>query len=47
MDPATLPAIDALLAATALVQGLTLATRNVKDVARTGVPTVNPFTHGR
>lgn len=39
----SLPAIDGLLAATALVHGLTLATRNVKDVARSGVPTVNPF----
>ena len=43
MDPVTLPVIDGLLAATALVHGLTLATRNIKDVARTGVPTVNPF----
>ena len=38
-----LPAIDGLLAATALVRGLTLITRNVKDVARTGVLYVNPF----
>jgi hypothetical protein len=43
-DRPTLPVIDALLAATALVHGLTLATRNVRDVARTGVATVNPFT---
>src|SRR5207249_5623425 len=35
--------IDGLLAATALVRGLTLATRNVRDIARTGVPCVNPF----
>ncbi len=35
--------IDGLLAATALVHGLTLATRNVRDVAPTGVPYVNPF----
>jgi len=35
--------IDGLLAATALVHGLTLATRNVRDVAATGVPCVNPF----
>lgn len=40
-DP--LPVVDGLLAATAKVHGLTLATRNVKDVARTGVPVVNPF----
>jgi predicted nucleic acid-binding protein len=43
MDPPTLPVIDALIAATAIVNGLTLATRNVKDLARTGVATVNPF----
>lgn len=35
--------VDALLAATAHVHGLTLVTRNVKDVAWTGVPCVNPF----
>jgi hypothetical protein len=40
---ATLPAVDGLLAATARVHGLTLATRNVKDVAPTAVPYVNPF----
>lgn len=41
--PDPLPVIDALLAATAKVHGLTLVTRNVKDVARTGIPLVNPF----
>jgi len=35
--------IDGLLAATALVHGLALATRNVRDMAPTGVPCVNPF----
>jgi predicted nucleic acid-binding protein len=40
---ATLPAIDSLLAATAHVHGLTFVTRNTKDVARTGVPCLNPF----
>lgn len=40
---ATLPAIDSLLAATARVHGLTVVTRNTKDVARTGVPCLNPF----
>jgi predicted nucleic acid-binding protein len=39
----SLPVIDGLLAATALVHGLTLATRNVKDIEGTGVPVVNPF----
>ncbi|MEV7969170.1 type II toxin-antitoxin system VapC family toxin [Sphaerisporangium sp. NPDC088356] len=38
-----LPAVDGLLAATALVRGWTLVTRNVKDVADTGVRLVNPF----
>jgi predicted nucleic acid-binding protein len=41
--PDPLPVIDALLAATAKVHGLTLVTRNVKDVARTGVELMNPF----
>ena len=41
---ATLPAIDSLLAATAHVHGLTFVTRNTKDVTRTGVPCLNPFT---
>ena len=40
---ATLPAIDSLLAATARVHGLTLVTRNTRDVARTGIPCLNPF----
>ena len=41
----TFPAIDSLLAATAHVHGLTFVTRNTKDVARTGVPYLNPFQH--
>jgi predicted nucleic acid-binding protein len=40
-DP--LPVVDGLLAATASVHGLTLVTRNVTDVARTGVALLNPF----
>lgn len=35
--------LDALLAATALVHDLTLVTRNVADVAGTGVKWLNPF----
>ncbi len=35
--------VDALLAATAKVHGMTLATRNVSDVADLGVEFVNPF----
>ena len=38
-----LPAIDSLLAATALTHGLTLATRNTADMARTGVSLFNPW----
>ena len=41
--PDPVPAVDGMLAATAHVHGLTLATRNVRDVARTGVPCVDPF----
>ncbi len=41
--PDPLPVVDGLLAATARVHGLVLATRNVKDVARTGVEVINPF----
>ncbi len=35
--------IDTLMAATALVHDLVLATRNVRDVSWTGVSCVNPF----
>jgi len=41
--PDPLPDIDGFLAATAKVHGLTLATRNVADIERTGVDYVNPF----
>lgn len=41
--PDPLPVVDGLLAATARVHGLTLATRNAADLARTGVKYVNPF----
>ena len=37
------PAVDALIAATASVHGLTLVTRNVNDMAGMGVPIFNPF----
>lgn len=34
---------DALIAATALVHGMTVVTRNVADFEPTGVPTLNPW----
>jgi predicted nucleic acid-binding protein len=37
------PYNDALIAATAHVHGLTLATRNVSDFARIGISIVNPW----
>jgi predicted nucleic acid-binding protein len=37
------PVIDGLLAATALVNGLTLVTRNDRDVAGLGATVLNPF----
>jgi len=41
--PDPLPVVDGLLAATAKVAGLTLATRNTDDIARSGVSFFNPF----
>jgi predicted nucleic acid-binding protein len=38
-----LPVIDGLLAATAMTNGLTLVTRNDRDVAGLGVAVLNPF----
>ena len=38
-----LPAIDSLLAATALVHGLTLVTRNLADFVLPGLMVVNPW----
>lgn len=39
----TLPVVDGLMAATARVTRHTLVTRNVADVAGTGVSLINPF----
>ena len=36
---------DALIAATALVHGMTVVTRNVTDFEPTGVPILNPWNH--
>jgi len=41
--PPPAPAIDGLLAATAIAHGLTLVTCNVSDVAVLGVPALNPW----
>jgi hypothetical protein len=39
----TLPLVDSLLAATSMVHGLILVTRNTKDIQDTGVSYLNPF----
>ena len=41
-----IPAVDGLIAATAMRHGLHLMTRNVADFARTGVMLINPWEHG-
>jgi predicted nucleic acid-binding protein len=41
-----MPIKDSLIAATALVHGLVIATRNRTDFAKTGVKLVDPFTGG-
>jgi len=42
--PHRIPHSDGLIAATALVHDLTLVTRNVRDMERTGVRILDPFT---
>ena len=37
------PVVDTLIAATAIASGLTLVTRNTRDVAATGVALVDPW----
>ncbi|SAL56693.1 PilT domain-containing protein [Caballeronia arvi] len=37
------PALDKLIAATAIFHGLTVVTRNVRDFKETGVEMLNPF----
>jgi hypothetical protein len=41
--PDPLPVIDGLLAASARARGWTMVTRNTADLARCGVPVINPF----
>ena len=43
VPPEPPPVVDGLMAATARVHRLTLVTRNVAHVVRTGVPVLNPF----
>jgi toxin FitB len=45
--PDPIPVIDGLMASTARVHGLTIATRNLKDMKRTGVECVDPFQEER
>jgi toxin FitB len=39
----SLPVVDTLIAATALIHDLTLVTRNVRDMVSTGVDVLNPW----
>jgi predicted nucleic acid-binding protein len=39
----TLPVLDSMIAATALGHGLTVATHNVRDFRKAGVPVLDPF----
>jgi len=41
-----IPVIDGLLAATAVIHGLTLVTRNDRDIAGLGAVVLNPFQSG-
>jgi len=41
-----LPAVDSLLAATALTHGLTLVTRNLRDFQFPGLEVVDPWSTG-
>jgi predicted nucleic acid-binding protein len=38
-----IPVVDALLAATAIVHGLDIVTRNTSDIARAGAPIIDPW----
>jgi hypothetical protein len=38
-----MPIVDSMIAATAIVHGLTVVTRNVRDFEAAGVEVINPF----
>lgn len=42
-SPTPVPAVDGLIAATALEHGMTVVTRNVRDFERAGATVLNPF----
>jgi hypothetical protein len=42
-----LPTLDAFLAATALVHGLTVVNRDEEGFRNTGVPVLNPFSRSK
>ena len=39
------PVLDSMIAATALAHGLTVATHNVRDFEKVGVPVLDPFVY--
>ena len=43
LEGVSLPVIDSQIAATAIHHGMTLVTRNVRDMQATGVEVLNPF----
>jgi len=45
--PQPVPVLDDLLAATALVHGLTVVSRDEEGFRHTGVPVINPFSKAR
>jgi toxin FitB len=45
--PDPVPVVDGLLAATAKASGMTLVTRNVADIERTGVDYLDPFSEAK
>jgi predicted nucleic acid-binding protein len=47
MVPNPRPPMDALIAATARVHGLTLVTRNVHDLAGSNIDLLDPWTYQR